>query len=638
MDCDFQMAKCRQAVSCETCPYLPEQLGKTGPQGEQGAPGKDGKDFTEEVALLNQTVTLMKGTVNTKMDKNEFVNILQLNGVKGALDETYFTEEFKQQMAGDTPVSPTPKPSSLTTEMHVPNSITEDLLGQQTATILSVVNGIVNVDTKLKEFQAQALTLALPSGSCKVTKAQVLDYGAADPTGSGYATAIYYDLKAATLKAYLLSRAPKNEGLLYIATIYGNTLTAPNLVPISINDKPIIDLSPVTSPGSTPDPEPTIPLRLYSFSDAREAWEHGDKFPIAIMSDSTCDGNQTTGWVSHIDNDNAAGGIGKADHKPTHAYCSVLENLLREEYNNTQLRVYNMGYSGTRAPWGNMYFSQIVGGVYMDVKMIGIGYGANDRAVENLDIKEIMDLYISDMEALIEKCYARGIQPFLVSCQYLPEAGVREAYHITRPYRTPVAVDTFIEEAKVMLANKYNLEILDIKSIMHNVVEESDVLLYDAFPDGLHGGDIAHAYEAQSLFEQLTPRVITLQGKDEQISYTNQNMTTDVFADDMTVFDSLEDVQTMHGFKCGYRVVREASVTTNVTLMDFFVYNPTGHEYTLKAYTVKATGQRVYVNSQSATITSTEQTIIKLGAGLHHIRMGSGSGTDISCLGFKLIY
>ena len=54
--------------------------------------------------------------LDTKMNIDDKIKVSQVDKNKGKFDQTYFTDEFLQQMAGNTPVNSTPSDGGVTTE------------------------------------------------------------------------------------------------------------------------------------------------------------------------------------------------------------------------------------------------------------------------------------------------------------------------------------------------------------------------------------------------------------------------------------------------------------------------------------------------------------------------------------------
>ena len=76
----------------------------------------------------------LKTTNNIKMDKNTTnISVSQINKNLGKFDQTYFTDEFLQQMAGNTPVNSTPSDGGVTTEKLANESVTFEKVSDKSA-------------------------------------------------------------------------------------------------------------------------------------------------------------------------------------------------------------------------------------------------------------------------------------------------------------------------------------------------------------------------------------------------------------------------------------------------------------------------------------------------------------------------
>src|SRR5699024_5691742 len=72
------------------------------------------EELEEEYApKLNEVTAQLAQTEREKISHGS-VSVLDIDKNKGLLDETYMTDEFKQQMVGDTPIHSTPANDSLT--------------------------------------------------------------------------------------------------------------------------------------------------------------------------------------------------------------------------------------------------------------------------------------------------------------------------------------------------------------------------------------------------------------------------------------------------------------------------------------------------------------------------------------------
>lgn len=359
--------------------------------------------------------------------------------------------------------------------------------------------------------------------------------------------------------------------------------------------------------------------RIYSFTDAWLSWKNGDKFPIAFFGDSTTAGAGTSGGGLR----DGSQGLGY-DYIRPNSYPSVFQALIREATGNTQMRAYNAGFTGTTANYGLDNFDEIFGSAYADAKMIGISFGINDRAANNAAYKAS---FLPKMEAIIQKCLDRNIQPFLLTTQ-----------PVTIPYYTASGGGTDIEEVannyKRDLANKYNLEIVDINKYGEEFMKYSSQLLLNNVMENnssiIHFGDRGHKYTAELLFAHFCKRVIWTYTEGELLDYSTQKMESRLLYDNLVQFSSLNN-----GFKLG--VNKTQSTATNLLYQDFYVFNAGRKQLNLTAYYASAVvGQYVLVDGVQTTITTQGQALGSLDLGLHRIRAYSSATTALDWLGFKL--
>jgi hypothetical protein len=85
---------------------------------------------TVENSNLVKSVNEINTVLSEKISQEEFydISINQINKNKGKLDQTYMTEEFLQQIAGNTPINTTPANDSITTEKLANKSVREKKL------------------------------------------------------------------------------------------------------------------------------------------------------------------------------------------------------------------------------------------------------------------------------------------------------------------------------------------------------------------------------------------------------------------------------------------------------------------------------------------------------------------------------
>lgn len=354
---------------------------------------------------------------------------------------------------------------------------------------------------------------------------------------------------------------------------------------------------------------------LYTLQDAFMHWSDGEKFPVAFYGDSTTDGYRTTGHVG-----NSLG----TDHTSQYYYTSVLQSHLRKETGNDTLRIYNAGFSGKTAAWALENFDLVFGPEtpYSDTKMIGISFGINDGVSTETKYKAFKNNVI----AICEKCFEKGIQPFLLTSQAGAENGVIGRYESR--------IISYANRAKFEIAKELNLEIIDVSTITANFMNYSNQPLKTILYDFCHFGDYGHKFEGGMFFKHFVPRVITI--KDEcKIGFETQGIKSDLFWGDTSnaiQMQMLTDVY--NGFKTKTNVTDNES---DIVVMDAWVFIDGKKPLTLKTYCGNANTLKCIVDDMITNITNSEQTISELDLGLHHIVIMSGTSPSIDFYGCKLI-
>lgn len=407
--------------------------------------------------------------------------------------------------------------------------------------------------------------------------------------------------------------------MLSSATSYRFQVNIGTVLPAIIPQPYSYYLSDMAYPKPTKIEAAAIMARKYSFADAWYAWRNNEKFPIAFLGDSTTNGNGTTGFAYR----DAAASLGQ-DYIAPNSYTSVFQALIREITGNNVMRAYNAGFSGRNATYALANMDAIFGEAYADVKMIGISMGINDRTTSaSLYARN----FYRDIEGIIQWCFNKGIQPFLLTCQ-----------PVTIPQFTGEGSGSDIQEVaneiKKNLAAKYDLELVDVSKFGEQFMQYSTKPLLNnimqAGSNVIHFGDGGHKFTAELLFANFCKRCIwTTQG--EQLDYATQLM-----------FSNIEHTQIMQitPFKQGFKVELSTTQATagNKLLQEFWVFNAGRKQLNLTAYFANAAvGQYAVVDGVQTTITTQGQALGTLDLGLHKIKAYSSATTQLDWLGFKLI-
>ncbi len=362
--------------------------------------------------------------------------------------------------------------------------------------------------------------------------------------------------------------------------------------------------------------------KIYTFNDAWNQWKAGNKFPIAFYGDSTIDGNNTTGYVANT--------LGKDSQSPN-TFCKKLEIKLRLATGNNKLRVYNAGFSGKDSAFGvaNINAEFGIGTDYSDVKMVGIGWGINDR-LNYSDTKAYREGFKANIISQINWFYSKGIQPFLLTTQAIVSPNVDTQYVNQYPLRTAEAINSIANEVKRELSVEYNLELIDINKFTERFLLYSPTDISTLIPDRLHFGDIGHQYEADLIFSHISPQVIFVD-TDTKIDYSTQKVINGVNEDKLT-YSTIDQ----YGFKLYAKYLKSDGLDTKI--METWVFINSKDEMSLKSYVSCYLNTYIKINGGVYKSESLETILSTLSLGLYHLEVFSGSTNNVDhvdCVDFK---
>ncbi|WP_454520429.1 tail fiber/spike domain-containing protein [Citrobacter koseri] len=212
---------------------------------------------------------------------------------------------------------------------------------------------------------------------------------------------------------------------------------------------------------------------------------------IAVYGDSTVDGDRTTEWTKNAV-DSSGNAVPNHDHNPEapNTWPVLLQKLLRDISENSNINVYNCGYGGKRIVdgWAELNYPTVIENhtTNKSSQFVFIGFGLNDIVSGDFTGYN----YSTKLESLVRLVINSGRIPILVTpdttCQ------VNESRNMLRLFGQVVP-------AMRDCAEKYNIDIIDISSFTKKWVEnsknQSDVIA-DNQEDGLHFGDRGHSYKA----------------------------------------------------------------------------------------------------------------------------------------------
>ncbi|MCQ6562781.1 SGNH/GDSL hydrolase family protein [Paenibacillus mendelii] len=365
------------------------------------------------------------------------------------------------------------------------------------------------------------------------------------------------------------------------------------------------------------------PPRICTFNDAWTEWLQGSKFPIAFLGDSTVDGANTTDWVANT--------VG-ADSTSPNVFTKKLEELLRQAAHNDILRIYNAGFTATTARWALTILEEQFGeaSAYHDVRMIGIGFGINDRndPLYEASEKAYRDGFKGAIKQIIYWCFSKKIQPFLLTTQAIVQPGVLTEYMEDYPMRTSEHIESIANEVKRELAEELGLQFIDMNHYTEMFLLYSSISTQRIISDRLHFGDVGHKYEAEVLFAHMSHRTIVADGY-TKIDYSSQRIKDSVPEDWLTMPNEPTDP-----FKVYVDCLKADAA--DMIIMSVWVFVNAKRKLTLKAYKGSSPVTYVKINGITKSLTGAETIIDQLDLGLYFLEVFTGTSTQADFKGFIL--
>jgi len=436
-----------------------------------------------------------------------------------------------------------------------------------------MLNGHMDINTTARTMSYSSFNFTLPVGGYKQT---YVPSGVCYYQNTTRALNVYINAKTLKIVTYEFDDVIQNtlSGQFLLGTLYEGKM-------FNSFSNNFITIDGVGNGGW--HVEDVSNTRKTTFNEAWNNWERGNKYPIMFLGDSTTDGNTTSHTTRNVPG---------TDYINPYAYPYRLEQLIKEETGNTNVRIYNAGFSGKTASWAYENIETIMS-EYGDAKMVGISYGINDSLTS--DIGVYYDNFKASVERLITYFIGIGIQPFLLTTQaVLMKNGSAEQCRAHK-------INSVSNNVKKELANKYNLELIDITKPTEEFMIYSAHNIDQIQPDTLHFSDIGHRYESELYFSKLCPRVINSSDM-ELITIFAQNVKSDI-----STFE-----RNMNS-KFKYIVNYNRSDISDLIIMDMFLFNNEKKQISLNVIGDVI----VRVNNE----TLTDITNHKLDLGLHHIQV-----------------
>lgn len=370
----------------------------------------------------------------------------------------------------------------------------------------------------------------------------------------------------------------------------------------------------------------TQKLRL---ADAISAWANGEKFPIGWHGDSTTDGVSTTGWTtenSHPAQDEAAGGRGKADYICEKAYPYILEQMLKSEFNNENLRIYNIGYYGASLVNNYAQLEDIYSYAYSDVKMVGLSLSINDRGGYNT-LSEFYKGVYDYLIKYVEFYKSKGIVPFMVLQQAVTQGGNNGSGVYNPLFQN--YTQTLANKAKIEVAKLYGLEVIDMNSFGFTLLNASNYSHKD-LSENLHFKDLGHKLEAEYLFSELVPWVEKTDERSEiYLGILSRCTKSDIALTGSTTIAN----PTSDKFKLELNFTK--GDTSDKLIYEYYIFNNSG-QYNLQYMTPEASGYIIH-NGNRIEINSTVVNLGIVDIGLHKLQVYTGESNKVAFKGFKLV-
>ena len=225
----------------------------------------------------------------------------------------------------------------------------------------------------------------------------------------------------------------------------------------------------------------------------------GDEVSIACFGDSTTDGNGTSGFTQNPISGNSA--IGNSNHNLTapNAWPNRLQTLLRDIYQNTNIKTYNAGYTNQKMEdgWANdNYQAAVIDNPFYGVPdILFIQFGVNDSVGAGSQLAEFINQYRIFLRRVIDDGTAPVIMTTDAGWSKLGDAFNRPAIEIQRE----------LNSALKSLANEFGIPLVDMYKEERNWLQNNT----DGYKwmkvqqDTLHLNDDGHSFKSQIIAMQF---------------------------------------------------------------------------------------------------------------------------------------
>ncbi len=222
----------------------------------------------------------------------------------------------------------------------------------------------------------------------------------------------------------------------------------------------------------------------------------GEAVKIACFGDSTTDGNNTTGWTANPVREDGSP-VGTTDHAMTapNAWPAVLQRILREMYSNTDISIWNAGYSGRRLDdgWALQYYDSAVTNnpEYGVPDVCFIAFGINDITGAGSQLDDT----IRQTRLLVQKILDAGTLPVLLTSDPIAPRSGRLGTELSRE----------IDQAKRSIGSQYGVPVLEVGQALKDwlSVNNDNMRWMQQQTDGIHFGDYGHSLKAQYIASRI---------------------------------------------------------------------------------------------------------------------------------------
>lgn len=293
-----------------------------------------------------------------------------------------------------------------------------------------------------------------------------------------------------------------------------------------------------------------------SLSELTAAMASGAVVTCAFFDDSTGDGFATTGWTANPTSGGEA--IGNSNHNLTspNSYPVKLEPILRDMFNNPNIKTFNAGYAGKSIADGwalRNYDAAITNNPFYGTPTATfVCFGLNDVRPSGSQIPEFRD----QLSQLVEKIKGYGTLPILMTSD-----------PIMRNFEAPNAIYNRevllqLDEVKREVAAAKGIPVIEKGELVRGWANDnSDGYRWfieqstDTDSDGdygsgddvgLHFRDNGHSVKAQVIAMELNPAVIKYSGGNARI--TSNDARAKCFGNFLLTLNGAAEANSVQGF------------------------------------------------------------------------------------------